>query len=236
MALSELNKVETFFKIGLKDLPKHHFQLPLEQGTTGLPDCLLEFETFAINTGMEGIFMIKTCTGKTINMFRECGQLSDKIMTTWTSDLIRGMVTRVNPDGSIARKNPCDYDELNLEWSGDALINTCSAMMKKTIKRQLTVSNRSGASVLWCIISNCKTSSSGVVPLVRDLCQELKSMLLHSIQGENVQVFAAAALEKVALICSKCQGAPPNDLTQLALRGLTDGTDEGIRHEAKQLL
>jgi len=232
-ALSELNKVESFCKAGLKDLPKYHFQLPLEQGTTDLPDCLLEFKTFTINTGMEGIFLIQTQSGKTINMFREYGQLSDDIISTWTSDLACGMVTQTNPDGSVVHKPPCDYDKLNLEWSGDALINTCSAMMKKTIERQLSVSARSGASVLWCIISNCETSSSGVV---RDLCQDLKSMSLRSIQGENVQVFAAAALEKVALIRSKCQGSPPDNLTQLALRGLTDGTDEGIRLEAKQLL
>lgn len=175
----------------------------------------------------------KTHDNKSINMFRKFGKLTDDIVDSWCHDLDVGVVKARIPDGSLDRYTPCDYDETNKEWSGEALLNSCTSLMKKTVERYVPITNRVGPRVLWCINSNCETSSSEVV---RTLCHKLKSMSLRTIPGENVQAFATQALAKVEVIRTKCQGNEPDDLTQLALRGLTEATDEGVCLEAKQLL
>lgn len=232
--LSELNKVEIACKAGLKEKPTHPFTLPVEQGKTGLSDCLLEFETFVINTEMEGVFTLITRDGLKVNMFRECGKLDDDLVEDWCTDPSLGLPMTKRSDGSHDGDTPCDCDDIVLEWSGDALMNTTFTMMKKTLERIVMINERSGPRVLWGIISHSETNSAGAV---RILCDELQLMSLRKIPGENMQTFATQALEMVTLIRSKCRkDGEPDDLTQLALRGATDGSDEGLRIEAKQLL
>jgi len=95
-ALSTINKIEIVCKAGLKDLPTHHFALPLQQSKIGLYDCLLEFESYSITTGTERVFHIHTCDAKTINMFREFRKLTDQLIDEWCEDLDIGVVKGIS--------------------------------------------------------------------------------------------------------------------------------------------
>ena len=109
------------------------------------------FETFAINTGLEGVFRIHTRSSDDINMFTQYGQLSDEIVDQWCQDLAQGVFISVQNN---TRRAICEYDDTNLEWNGDALINSSTEAMKRTTEREITrPADRIGPRVLWCIIA-----------------------------------------------------------------------------------
>ena len=229
---SELSKVETYCRNGLKQEPQYHFSMPLEQASTGTSkatvyDCLEAFADFAKETGLESVFTIEGGDGLTINMFEDLGSLNDGIVDNWVMVLQNGLLFGEGED-------PCSLDLLNLKWSSQALLNSCSPEMKKHVERTLLPSDRSGPKILWTIISASETYNSSVI---RDLCTKLSQLSLRSIPGENLQTFATAVLVQVRGIRMRCREKEiPTDLTQLSITGACDGTDETIRQEAKKLL
>ncbi len=228
--LPEVNRIEKTCKKGISDKLTKLFAMSTEPEGCKIIDSMTEIETFMVDHGMEGCFHIITPTSK-INMFRDFGQLSDETVSAWVDDLLVNGVLVKHNSMSGERWEVCTQDATNLEWSGDALINSCSETLQKTIKREIEVVDRNGVRVLQCILDNTQLSSQANV---RHMCNELEAMDIRKFPGENVTDYMLDAMERVAEIRANSKQAVP-DLTQLAIKGVISSSDEGLRNLARQI-
>ena len=233
-ALLMRRNTEEKIKQGLSDT-NFHFTMPLEDGKncTSLIDKLKKWEHYAHGFGLEAVFHIIARDGRTINMFREPGKLTEAIVKTWCEDLAKGVVTGFKLDGTPNRSDPCSYDKTINTLTAEALKNSSSVKMQGEIDRHAKGTLSVGPYVLWVIINTGEASSSSVI---RDLCDKLQSIEVKQIPGENLKEYAVQAQNIVDDIRSKCLKDEPDDLTQLCLHGLTECSDEGIRSLTRDLI
>lgn len=228
--LAEVSKITKACKVGLED-PNYHFVLATEKSETKLNDTLREMETFIVDHGLEGCFNLITKEGE-LNAFRHFGRISDEMANTWIDDVLRDGV--FTSPGSSMRYELCPYDADNMEISGDAILNSCSPALKRTIMRELQVEERNGVSVFFSAIRNGRTFRNANV---RSMCNDLEGMDIRKYPGENVLAFCHDAMDKVDAIRLAAQG--DNDiehLTQITIQGLSLGSDEGLRAEVRELI
>jgi hypothetical protein len=231
---SEATKVEKVCMEGLKSSPQYHFTMNTESdpnslSTSSITDCLKEFETFAINTGMEGSFIIHTRNGDRINMFTDLGSLDEDVMSKWVHDLQHGVTTA---SGTVLPV--CKQDQNNNRRSAQALLSSSSDQMRKHIRRTiLEPGEMIGPSILWVIIQAIHTANPA---MVRMYCTELTKMSIRDIPAENTQTMYAQVIDKCNQIrWNSKKDETPSDLANMATIPFTNGSDEGQRIEAKRL-
>ena len=71
---------------------------------------------------MEPVFDIVKSDGTKISMLAQPAMLNASMLTDWLRALRRDGV----PDGTGGKLPLCPYDKTNLEWSYDAIMNSCS--------------------------------------------------------------------------------------------------------------
>ena len=151
------------------------------------------------------------------------------MIAVWVKDLQTAGVH----DGKGGRLKPCQYDELNLQLSGEAVLNSCSLPLKHQLERILpNAVDRTGPTVYKHILEQVADQS---VAHTRKLTKDLDSLSLRSIPGENVMLFVKQALDIVDDIHLTIldENAVP-DLNTLVLHGLHDATDECVLRWAQE--
>ena len=129
---------------------------------------------------------------------------------------------------------PCQYDEQNLDWSGQYLLNSISPKLYQDITSIIT-HNASGPCVLQEII-NIKQimDASGI----RTLERQLQTLKLVNQPAENVLEFSKK-VQAIALKLSNCtddKGAPfTRDLSAMVAKCYTSSTVEIFRNQAQQI-
>ena len=231
-SLSEQSKIKAYCKKGLEDKPEYRFVLSTEKTETKLNDTLRQMETFMINHGLEGCFDIVTKSER-INVFRQFGRVSDTMAQQWIDDvLINGVLA--SSTGRDHRYNICPYDADAMEISGEAILNSCSASLKRTIMRELADEERNGVSVFLAAIRLGRTYKNANV---RSMCNDLESMDLRKYPGENVLAFCQDAMDRVDEIRLAAQTSNDlENLTQLVVHGMSLGSDEGLRSEVRLII
>jgi hypothetical protein len=91
------------------------------------------------NHGMEPIFQIVRSDGTIIDMLKQPGFVSTKLITSWIKDLT---VDGVH-DGQCGRLAICQFDIINLQYSFHAVLNSCSALLRQDLLNNLLPSNES---------------------------------------------------------------------------------------------
>ena len=79
----------------------------------------------------------------------------------------------------------CQYDITNLNWSGKAILNSCSAQLRSTIERELEPTERNGPTALWKALLRVNQPSNA---RIRTLTEQLKTIQLKDFPGENCEL------------------------------------------------
>ena len=117
--------IEQKCREGLGSLGGPLFCLETEADAKKVVTTIHDFEDFLETHGLEPVFNIVTAAA-TINMLKQPGLLTADMITTWIDDLKSNGVQ----DGAGGRLTVCAYDRINLDWSYDAVVNSCSAALQ----------------------------------------------------------------------------------------------------------
>lgn len=188
-------------------------------------------ETFVVDHGLKGCFDIVTKDTQ-LNAFRHFGLTSEDMAQEWINDVLKNGVR--STVGSSARHKLCPCDADNMEISGNAILDSCSTALKRTIKREPPVKARNGDAVFFAAIHNGRTHKNANV---RSMCNNSENLDLRKCPGENVLAFVQDAMDRVDEIGLAAQSdSNPDNLTQIAIQGLSLGSDEGLCSEVRLLI
>jgi hypothetical protein len=123
-----LGKIKEFCKAGLKDTgPK--FSFSYEKEIQPLVPCIKAIQEHIEQCGLEGVFIIVTAAGTSINMFKYPALASIDIIQTWILDL-----TTHGVHNGIGGRHPiCKFDAMNLSLSCKAIFNSCFLLLQDEI-------------------------------------------------------------------------------------------------------
>jgi hypothetical protein len=77
----------------------------------------------------------------------------------------------------------CPYDRTNLEWSYDAVLNSCSDALVLDLKRNLKVDQATGPAILFAIFQICYRQAKSKVESV---LKKIEKLNLCEFPGQNV--------------------------------------------------
>ena len=120
--------IEDKCHLGLRNSPTLLFGMPNEPNANTVVSSITAFEERMIQHGMEAVFHIVTSDG-TLNMLQEPGRCTSDIIDTWCDDLLNQGV--IDPSSSSTTRFPvCQYDRINMLWSAEAMLNSCTEDVK----------------------------------------------------------------------------------------------------------
>jgi hypothetical protein len=174
--------------------------------------------------GMEGVFIIIRLGQAPLHMFKKSAQASPALIATWIQDLT---VNGVHNGQQGGRLPVCPHDEMNLNLSGTALLNSCTPSLRDEIHRKLPdYPDRSGPRVYYEVIQLVATLS---ISHTRVLESQLRDLSLRVIDGENVKVYsqkAMAIVDEIRMTALLPELVP--DLASFVLMGLYDASDDNL--------
>jgi hypothetical protein len=167
--------------------------------------------------GLDPVFNIVTATG-TINMLDQPSLLTKAVVDTWVQDLKTNGVH----DGRGGRLALCPYDRMNLDWSYDTVLNSCSANLVLQLKNNLTASEHNGPNALFEVLQHVYRRSEAKVEAI---VKKIEALNIRDFPGQNVTQYKAQCdmlLDELAMNLPVGQNVPT--LRTKALHGLTQST------------
>jgi hypothetical protein len=228
--LTALIPIEKFCVSGLKSNPLHHFCTQHESNAGNVVTVIRAMEKFMVSTGMDGVFNIIQHDGTCINMFQEPGLFTHSMVENWCGDLLhRGVTDQNNPSH---RHAVCPYDTVNMTWSGEALLSSCSEILLDDIQDKLG-DNMYGPLVLSAILFKVYRPSYSTVEAKRN---DLRNLKLTDFPAEDVSQYCQAATKIIREIrMNFMQRNQIPTLTSDALKGLNCATDSYLRNRIAEL-
>ena len=217
----------------LRDCPDLLFSMPTESNANMTVNSLIAFEERMTHHGLEGIFHVVSPSGKTLNMFREPGMCTSDLIRTWCEDVITNGVHDFSDASNPTRHGICDYDRINMIWSGEALLNSCTEALKQDLKFNIQPDERYGPEVLMTLLTKLYRPSQSKIESLRD---KLKSLDIRKYPGENVTTFvqdASKLVREIRMNFTNNSNVP--DLTTTALSGLTLSSDDFLLAQVRTL-
>jgi hypothetical protein len=150
-----MNVMEEKCKGGLQAKGAIVFGLPGETHFDKGALLLRELDKYMSNHGMEPVFQSVQSDGTIIDMLKQPGFLSTKLITSWIKDLT---VDGVH-DGQGGRRTICPYDVTNLQYSFHAVLKSCSALLRQDLLNNLLPSNHTGPQALMLLLTKVYPSS-----------------------------------------------------------------------------
>ena len=229
---STLTNIEEKCWVGLSDRPELLLRMSHESESSPFVDALRAGYESMVLCGLEAVFIIILPDAPSLNMFKEPGRLTESIVLTWIKDLTEDGVW--NTDNPGTRHDVCQFDITNLNWSGKAILNSCSAQLRSTIERELEPTQRNGPMVLWKALQ-CVNQPSNA--RIRTLTEKLGTFRLKDFPGENCEAYSKAVLHVVDEIrMNQLSSNQVADVPALCLRGLDGATDSTISAMAGDFL
>jgi len=145
--------IEDKCQSGLRDCPDLLFCVPTESNANMTVNSLIALEERLTHHGLEGVFHVVLPSGKVLNMFREPGMCTSDIIQTWCEDVITKGVHDLSDASNPTRHGICDYDRINMIWSGEALLNFCTEALKQDLKFDIQPDERYGPEVLMTLLT-----------------------------------------------------------------------------------
>ena len=216
---TQLNAIEEKIRGGLKSVTGSGplFCLESEPDAKRVVTVIRTLGDYLETHGLEPVFHIVTAT-ETINMLARPSLLSEDMITTWIQDL---KVDGVH-DQKGGRLPVCPYDRTNLNWSYDAIMNSCTPDLVEELKSNLTPSQQVGPWLLLKIFQNVYRRAESKV---ESILTQIESLSLRDFAGENVTLFKQKCdrlLDELAMNLPGDQPVPT--LRTKALKGLGAGT------------
>ena len=176
-----------------------------KEGTYDLVSFFNSFKRYIENHGLDSVFYVDTGRMTYVDLIREYATVSEAEITAHVQSFTD------------------DYDQTNLEWSYEALINSIDAQILIDVQKYID-SAMTGPHLYWTIMTHIHSTTS---PAMRTLIDKLRDMRLKDEPGENVETYT----NKVDAICMQLQGAnkSPADVSVLVTIGLKTSTVEEFR-------
>jgi hypothetical protein len=189
-AFQALNAVEEKCKAGLQSKGELVFGLPGETHYDKGALLLREMDDYLTNHGMEPVFQIVQSNGIVIDMLKQPGFVSTQLVESWIEDLTKNGVH----DGQGSRHDLCPYDTMNLQFSFQAVLNSCSAQLRQDLLNNLAPNNHTGPQALMLLLTKVYPSS---YTKVRGLIQELEKLNIKEVPGENITTLVQKASDLI---------------------------------------
>ena len=138
---------------GLRDSPDKYFCLQHESNADKIVEVLYDFREQMIHCGMESVFQIVKSDHGIVNMLESPGMVDDKMIKTWFQDLLVDGVHGKDINDASIRLDVCKYDETNLSWSGQAVLNSCSDALRQDLKLKVTPSKHTGPQLMMALLN-----------------------------------------------------------------------------------
>jgi len=213
--------IEDKCHLRLRDSPSLLFGMPNEPNANTVVSSITAFEERMIQHGMEAVFHVVTSDG-TLNTLQEPSRCTLAIIDTWCDDLLTQGV--IDPSSSFAARFPvCQYDRINMLWSAEAMLNSCTEDLKHDLKLSVDSDDRFGPKLLMAVFTKIYHPSQSKI---EHLKERLKKMSIRTYPGENVTLFVQDAVKLVREIkMNFMMNSTVPDLTTVALSGLTLSSD-----------
>ena len=119
---AQVSAIEEKCWLGLKSMGSPYFCLETESDAKHVVTAILNLQVFLETHGLEPVFEIIKSDGTKVSMLAQPAMLDASLMKEWMQALRQDGV----PDGKGGTLPLCSYDKTNLEWSYDAIMNSCS--------------------------------------------------------------------------------------------------------------
>ena len=215
---SQLVAIEDRCRKGLKSMTGPLFCLESEPEANQVVTVLLNLQKFLEAHGLEPPFEIVTRDGSKVNMLQQPGLVNKSMLQAWIQDLtVLGVHDPINGTLPV-----CTYDQTNLDWSYDAVINSCSAKLERELDSNLDPAERNGPMALFEILQLVYRHSDS---RVEKITKQIENLNLRDFPGQNVTLFKQKMdhlLEELEMNLPPGQSIPT--LRTKALKGLTMST------------
>ena len=168
-AMQEKARIHDKCKEGLRKYSTTLFCRDTETGGGQGGQAIMEFAQYAIQHGLEGVFTIVLSSG-TIDMLHSPGLATEAIVKIWVKDLL---YDGVRIPGSLDRHPVCLYDRVNLQLSAQALLNSCSDLLRQDLLASLHPGEEYGPIVLKKILDIAYRSE---LAKLKELSDKLEAM------------------------------------------------------------
>ena len=180
---TQLVAIEDRCRKGLKSMTGPLFCLESEPEANQVVTVMLNLQKFLEAHGMEPPFEIITHDGTKINMLQQPGLINKSMLQTWIQDL---STLGVYDPASGGRLPVCPYDQTNLDWSYDAIINSCSAKLERELDSNLDPADRNGPMALFQVLQLVYRHSDS---RVERITKQIENLNLRDFPGQNVTLF-----------------------------------------------
>ena len=214
---SQLVAIEDRCRKGLKSMTGPLFCLESEPEANQVVTVLMNLQKFLEAHGMEPPFEIIAHDGSKTNMLQQPGLINKSMLRSGIKDLTTDGVN--DPAGRLP---VCSYDQTNLDWSYDAVINSCSAKLERELDSNLDPADRNGPMALFEILQLVYRHSDS---RVERITKQIENLNLRDFPGQNVTLFKQKMdhlLEELEMNLPPGQSIPT--LRTKALKGLTMST------------
>jgi len=133
-SFTDMAPIEDKCQLGLRNCPDLLFCMPNESNANMTVNSLIAFGERMTHHGLEGVFHVVSPSGTILNMFCEPGMCTSDVIKTWCEDVITKGVHDLSDASNPSRHGVCDYDRINMIWSGEALLNSCTEALKQDLK------------------------------------------------------------------------------------------------------
>jgi hypothetical protein len=215
-AFAQLTLIEKECRSGLKSKTGPLFCLNTEPDAKHVITVINNLDDFLTTHGMESVFRI-TDGNTTTDMLKRPAILTKDFVDVWIKNLT---VDGVFSNGVTSNRLPlCPYDRTNLEWSYDAVLNSCSDALVLDLKRNLKDDQATGPALLFAVLQICYRQAESKVESVLKLIEKLN---LRDFPGQNVTSYK----QKLDELLSELEMNLPNNakvpgLRNKALKGLS---------------
>lgn len=228
-----MHPIQDKCKQGLRDTPELLFGLSHEMSVQSIVTSIRAFEKVMVECGMDGVFSIVGRDLTILQFLQEPGLVTQAIVDTWCKDLLVSGVATLDPDGSIKTAPVCSYDRVNLHWSGEALLNSCSPALRQDLENHVSIKDRNGPNLLMAMLLMIYRPSQSKIEALR---RQLGALDIRKYPAEDISLFCLDASKLVREIkMNFMEGVIVNDLTTVALKGLIHCSDELIRFKVKTI-
>jgi len=225
--------IEDKCQLGLRDCPDLLFSMPTESNANMTVNSLIAFEEPMTHHGLERVFHVVSPSGKVLNMFREPGMCTSDVIKTWCEDVISKGVHDLSDTSNPTRHGICNYDRINMIWSGEALLRKLlHQALKQDLKFNIQPDKRYGPEVLMTLLTKLYRPSQSKIESLKD---KLKNLDIRNPR-ENVTTFvqdASKLFREIRMNFTSNSNVP--DLTTTALSRLTLLSDDFLLSQVRTL-
>jgi hypothetical protein len=169
-----------------------------------------------VDRGMDSVFRIEDRTLKTENyMLANWGTVKHSSVSKWVE---------------VLKNDGCLFDQFNLSRSGKFLKNSISIELWDRIRTEVPEEEPSGPEVFTAIILSHQVTSSTVV---QSLVEDLKTLRIRKIPGENVETLAKLVLDKAQRITGT--GKQPDNFNMIIATCFLDSHSKQFEALANEL-